>query len=147
MAARTEAPNAHEAKSWRAAFLVAGLYDVILGATFFLLWKPIFRLLHIERPKNTSYIHISAALVFVQGISYWFVARNLTRNVDIVRVGTVYKTAYIAVAAYYLTIGKLLHSIFAWFALFDLGFLFMFLRFLQRARTWEQLKDQEGSTD
>jgi hypothetical protein len=117
----------------RALFVAAAAYDLVLGAGFFFLYGPIFGALGIALPTNTSYIHISAAFVFVQGIGYAFVARDLDRNHDIVRLGVVYKAMYVAVAVYETLIGQLISAVFLWFAAFDLLFLVLFLEFLRRA--------------
>jgi hypothetical protein len=119
-------------------FLVAALYDLILGAVFFILYGTVYDLLDIALPNNTSYIHLSAGFVFVQGVGYWFVYRNMFRNIDLVRLGVIYKAVYSLVAGYYLAIGQLPDAIFAWFAIFDVLFLIGFVRFLLLARTSER---------
>ena len=118
-------------------FLVAALYYLILGAVFFLLYGPVYDFLDIALPNSTSYIHLMAGFVFVQGIGYWFVYRNMLRNIDLVRLGVIYKAVYSSVAVYYLAIGQLPDAIFAWFAIFDVLFLIGFVRFLMLARTSE----------
>ena len=120
------------ANFWKPFFLVAALYDGILGAAFFFLYQPLFHALSIPLPNNTSYISITTAYIFVQGLSYWFVYRNPDANVDIVKVGIVYKAVYVLLAAYYLAIGQLLHALFAWFAVADLVFLVFFVRFVMQ---------------
>lgn len=117
-------------EGWRKLFWVAALYDIILGLAFFFLYGPIFQMLQVVVPNNTSYIHITAGYVFVQGMGYWFVARNPSRNVDLVKVGAIYKAIYVAIALYYLAIGQLISAVFAWFAVFDLVFLVLFVRFV-----------------
>ncbi|HTE85236.1 MAG TPA: hypothetical protein VK821_10925 [Dehalococcoidia bacterium] len=86
--------------AWKAFWTVAALYDMLLGAGFFFLFGPIFRLLGIAPPNNTSYIHLTAAFVFVQGAGYWIVRNKLSGAVDIVKLGILYKAIYSAVAAY-----------------------------------------------
>jgi hypothetical protein len=105
-----------------------------LGAVFFLFYQPIFDVLDVESPNNTSYIHLTAAYVFVQGLGYWIVSRNPWQNAGLVQVGVVYKAIYIAVALYYVAIDELIASVFAWFALGDLAFLLFFVRFLMVAK-------------
>ncbi len=116
----------------RILFVTAAIYDIVLGIAFFFLYDPIFAALRIPLPVNTSYIHISAAFVFVQGIGYWLVARDPTRNADIVRLGVIYKGIYIAVALYELMLGQLLSDVFLWLAASDLVFLVLFVEFLRR---------------
>lgn len=118
---------------WRPFFWVAALYDGILGAGFFFLYHPLFGALGITLPNNTSYIHITTAYIFVQGLSYWFVAMNPVRNVDIVKVGIIYKVIWSGLAFYYLAIGQLLSVVFAWLGVVDLIFIGFFVAFLLRA--------------
>lgn len=124
----------------RALFVGAALYDIALGLAFFFLYGPIFALLGITLPPNTSYIHITAAFVFVQGLGYAFVARDIARNHDLVRLGAIYKAVYVAVAVYETVIGQLVSAVFLWFAVFDLAFLILFIDFLRRARRADRLR-------
>jgi hypothetical protein len=123
-------PGATAHTFFKSVFLVAALYDGALGAVFFFFYPVIFATLGMQFPTNTSYIHLTAAFVFVQGVSYWFVFRDMLRNIDMVRVGAVYKGVYCLVAAYYWATGQLPDAIFAWFALFDVVFLALFIAFL-----------------
>jgi hypothetical protein len=127
-------PELRVSNFFRGVFIAAAIFDGVLGPVFFFLYGPIFQQLNIPMPDNTSYIHITAAFVFAQGVGYWFVYRNPLRNVDLVKVGVVYKAIYSAVALYYLVIGELLHAIFAWFVVFDLVFLALFVAFLVMVR-------------
>jgi hypothetical protein len=116
---------------WRPFFLAAALYDLILGAAFFLLYGPLFETLGIALPNNTSYIHLTAAFVFTQGLGYWFVYQDPLANRGIVKVGVVYKLMFSGLAAYYLAIGELLHPVFALFGGVDLLFMIGFVLFLR----------------
>jgi hypothetical protein len=119
---------------FRALFLTVALYNSLLGATFFLFYRPLFDGLGIELPYNTSYIHLTAGFVFVQGVGYWFVYRDMLRNVDLVKLGVIYKGIYSGLAFYYLLSGDLLDAVFAWFAVFDVIFLALFVVFLMTVR-------------
>jgi hypothetical protein len=123
--------------TWRSFFLIAALYDMILGAAFFFLYGPLFEMLGVALPNNTSYIHLTAAYVFVQGLGYWFVFQDPADNRSIIKVGAVYKFAFSALALYYTVIGQLLHPVFLVFGLLDLLFLIGFIMFLRLPR--EQL--------
>lgn len=118
---------------YRTFFLVAAIYDIVLGVVFFLFYGAMFSALGIELPNNTSYIHLTAAFVLVQGLGYWFVYQEPQANLGIVKVGVAYKFAFSALAAYYLLIGQLLHPIFALFGFLDLLFLIGFVLFLREA--------------
>jgi hypothetical protein len=118
---------------FRTMFRVAAWYDIVLGLAFFFFWRPILGSLGVPLPENTSYLHIATAYVFTQGVSYWFVSRDMLRNIDMVKVGVIYKAIYVGLAIYYVAIGQLPHVVFAWFAGFDFIFLALFLWFLSKA--------------
>jgi hypothetical protein len=134
MATTIESRGPEALKFFKMFFLVAALYDMVLGGVFFLFYGPVFEMMGVELPNNASYIHLNAGFVFVQGVGYWFVYRNMVRNVDLVKVGIIYKTVYTLVAVYYFAIGQLPDAIFAWFALFDVLFIVGFIRFLMLAQ-------------
>lgn len=120
--------------NWRTFFIVAAVYDLVLGAAFFLLYGPIWELLELQLPNNTAYIHLTAAFVFVQGVGYWIVAQNPSANRGIVQMGIAYKFAFAALSLYYLAIGELLHWTFLVFGILDALFLIGFWWFLSQAR-------------
>jgi hypothetical protein len=120
---------------YKQVFAIAAIYDIVLGAAFILFYDPILEALDITAPDNTSYIHLSAVFVLVQGISYVFAWQDLTGNLGIVRVGVIYKAAYFLVALYYLVTDDLLHWVFFVFGVADLGFLLLFLGALAAMRS------------
>jgi len=104
---------------------------MILGLAFFLVYRGIYSLFSIQPPDNPSYVHLAAAFVFVQGIAYYFIYRNLERNIDIVKIGVIYKAVYTGVAFYHWAAGTLPHPMFALFGLLDLVFLLLFILYLR----------------
>lgn len=117
--------------TYRMGFLVAAAYDIVLGAAFIFLYKPILDVLDITAPDNKSYIHLAAVFVLVQGISYLFAYRDMRANRDLILVGIIYKLAYALVAFYYLAIDDLLHWIFFVFGLIDVLFMLFFIQVLR----------------
>ncbi|MCG3210713.1 MAG: hypothetical protein FOGNACKC_04344 [Anaerolineae bacterium] len=115
---------------YKNGFIVAAVYDLLLGVVFFFFYQNIFNALSVPLPNNGSYAQLSAAFVFVQGISYYFVFQNLQRNIDIVKVGLIYKIVYSGVAFYYWAIGGLPHPMFALFGFLDLIFVVFFVLYL-----------------
>lgn len=117
-------------KFYKTVFLIAAAYDLILGVSFYLLYQNVYAMFNIPLPETEAYLQLNAAFVFAQGILYWFVYRNIKRNVDIVKVAVVYKLAYAWVALYNWAIGELPHSIFAVFGLIDIVFIVFFILYL-----------------
>ncbi len=118
-------------KFYRRVFAVASGYDLFLGFAFFLFYKSLYDIFKIQLPDNPAYLQLATAFVFVQGVSYFFVFDNLKRNIDIVKVGVLYKAIYASVAFYYWGIGGLPHPVFALFGFFDLIFIVFFLLYLK----------------
>jgi len=121
--------------NYKTFFLVAALYDIVLGAGFFFLYAPLWDAFNIALPSSISYIHLTAAFVFVQGIGYWFVYQDPAGNRGIVKTGLVYKIAFAGLAFYYQAIGQLLHPIFLLFGGLDVLFLIGFAMFLMGGRS------------
>lgn len=118
-------------------FLVAALYDIVLGAGFFFLYAPLWDAFNVALPSSISYIHLTAAFVFVQGVGYWFVYQDPDGNRGIVKTGLIYKIAFSGLAFYYWAIGDLLHPVFLLFGALDLLFLAGFVMFLMGGRDRE----------
>lgn len=110
-------------------FLIAAIYDFILGILFFFFYKSIFNFLNIQIPDYPQYLQMSAAFVIAMGIGYYFVYRNMYRNIDLVKLGIVYKFAYSATVIYFYFI-NLAPILFLWFAILDIIFIIFFTYFL-----------------
>ena len=69
----------------------------------------------IALPANTPYIHLAASFPLAQGVAYWFVFRNMARNVDIVKLGLFCKVLYVVVVVYYVARDVPIIVAFGWF--------------------------------
>jgi len=118
---------------WRTFFLLAALYDLILGAAFLVASEPILTAIGMTLPPHIAYIQLAAVFVFVQGLGYWLVSRDPLANLGLVRVGIAYKAAYSGLALYYLATKQLPSVFFIPWAVFDLLFLIGFVMFLRAA--------------
>jgi hypothetical protein len=119
--------------AWRAFFLVAGLYDALLGLVFLLAGETILTAIGMKLPPYIAYIHLSAIFIVVQGLSYLLVYRDAWSNLGLVWVGVAYKASYAALVFYYLATGQLPSTFFILWAVFDVGFMVGFLVFLRAA--------------
>ena len=117
-------------KFYKGVFLVAALYDLLLGLVFFVFYQRIYSLYGLTLNDSPAYLQLSAAFVFVQGLLYYFVYANLQRNIDIVKVGVAYKIVYAVVAFYYWAAGGLPHQMFAIFGFCDVIFIVLFILYL-----------------
>ena len=121
-------------KGYRNLFLVAALYDFVLGFSFFLFWPFNFdHILKIPYPNYPAFYQAAAAFIFNMGIGFYFVYRNMYRNIDIVKVGIYFKLFYTGLAFFYVFVEKM-PWILALFGFLDLIFIVFFVFFLRAVR-------------
>jgi hypothetical protein len=128
------ASSGRESSGFKTFFLFAALWDLFLGAAFFVLFRPIYTALQLTLPANTAYVQMTAGFVFVQGAGYWLVYRDMARNHDMIRLGAFYKAIFAGVVFYYAAIGQTPGAVFTWFGAIDVLFIAGFLSFLSGAR-------------
>lgn len=117
----------HSLRFYRGVFLVAALYDLVIGAVFLFLYPWVYGLMGIGLPAEPAYLQTSAAFVLVQGIMYVLIYLHLERNRDLILIGAIYKAAYAVISLYHFGVGDLPHSLFAVFGFLDIGFLVLFI--------------------
>ena len=133
MSSTLERMRAADWPGWRPFFLIAGLYDVLLGLAFFFFGEAILEWVGMELPPHIAYIQLAAVFIFVQGLSYLLVWTDPPRYLGLVIIGVVYKIAYSGLALWYLAIGELPSDFFIPWAIIDVFFLIGFLLFLRAA--------------
>ena len=121
-------------RSYRILFLIAALYDFILGFIFFAFLRFFFEdIFKLPFPLYPAFFQAAAAFVFVMGIGFYFVYRNMYRNIDIVKVGICFKIVYTGLAFYHVFF-KGMPWIFSVFGFLDLVFVLFFIFFLLDVR-------------
>jgi len=118
---------------FKGLFLIASIYDFILGFLFFFFYGVIFNYFNIPIPDYPMYLQMAAAFVIAMGVGYYFIYRNMYRNIDLVKLGIVYKIVYSGLTSYFYLI-NLAHVVFFYFAAIDFIFLVMFVWFLVYAK-------------
>jgi hypothetical protein len=114
---------------FRGLFLVASIYDLVLGILFFLFYNEVYSVFNITVPVYPMYLQMAAAFVIAMGVGYYFVFANLYRNIDLVKLGIVYKGVYSGITIFFY-FKNLANIAFLWFAGFDIIFLVLFIWFL-----------------
>ena len=120
-------------KFYKGLFLIAGLYDFILGVLFFLCYVQIYNFFGIDLPSHPEYIQAPAIFIVILGIMFFYVFKNMYRNADLVKVGALSKIAYSGLTFYHYFLTEL-HWIFVFFAWCDVVFLILFILFLYHAK-------------
>ena len=116
---------------YRRLFLVATVYDVVLGIVFLFFAGWAFDLLDIrnELPEG-GYVSLIGAFLLVIGIAYWLIYRgDLVENRDLIAVGTLYKLAYSGVGFWVWAFGEVPHVAFV--AVFGIADVVFFVLMLQ----------------
>lgn len=114
---------------YRGLFLVAAIYDLVLGIVFTLFYQPAFEMLDVTPPES-GYIPLLGSFLFVIGVAYYLIWRgDLARNRDMIFVGTLYKLAYAAIALIFWAMGDIPHVAFA--AVFGLADVVFFILMLE----------------
>jgi hypothetical protein len=124
-------------REWiRPLFVVAAIYDLLLGAIFLIAYPAVFGRFGVPLPNHPGYIQLPAALVAIFGLGFWFVARAPERNRDIIKLGVLFKLAYSGVVLGWWFRGQIpvMWVPFAWI---DLAFLLTFIATLRALRTGE----------
>jgi hypothetical protein len=118
---------------FKGLFLVAAIYDFVFGVIFCFFYATIYTMFNIVLPDYPVYLQMAAAFVIAMGVGYYFVFKNLYRNIDLVKLGVVYKLFYSGITTMFYFTGKA-HVLFLWFAAFDATFMLLFIWFLVYAK-------------
>jgi len=113
-------------KAVKTLFLVAALYDLILGFVFGLFFKPIYTGFAAELPNHAGYIQLAAAYIFIFGIGFLWVSRNPQANTPLISLGILMKLAFVIVVFGHLLFDTI-PVFYIPFAVLDLVFLVLFI--------------------
>jgi hypothetical protein len=119
---------------YKVLFIIAGLYDVILGFGFCFFYKWMFKtILQRPIPQPPIYFQVCAAFIGLIGVGYFLVWKHLYRNVDLVVIGTGMKVIYILGAILFSTYAIVPFALVLFGAL-DVVFVVLFIEFLRYAK-------------
>ncbi|MCK5214357.1 MAG: hypothetical protein KAR05_03275 [Candidatus Omnitrophica bacterium] len=107
-------------------FVVAGLYDGILGLLFLAMPYKLFSLTNVPPPNHVGYIQFPALLLVIFGVMFLNIARNPIVNRDLIFYGILLKMSYSGVVLSHWLLGNMPIMWIA-FAFFDLVFLALFV--------------------
>jgi hypothetical protein len=106
-------------------FVIAALYDGLLGAAFLFRAEALFEWLEVPPPNHFGYVHFPAALLLVFALMYLAVAINPQGNRNLIPYGMLLKVSYCGTICYHwFTAG--VPAIWKPFVFFDLIFLVLF---------------------
>jgi hypothetical protein len=107
-------------------FLIAALYDGVLGIAFIVAPNAIFAMYGVEPPNHMAYVQFPALLLIIFAIMFYRVAMDPVRNRELILYGCGLKVAYCSLAFWYeFTTG--IPSMWIPWAWADLVFLLLFV--------------------
>jgi hypothetical protein len=118
---------------YRSMFFFGALWNWGAGMLFFFAYKPIFAWLGMKELNYPVLMYAFLILVFVFGIGYYWVSRDINKNHDIVKMGFMGKTLLFFLYTYYYLMGEV-HLLIEMCLFVDLVFAILFMEFLLRAR-------------
>ncbi len=113
-------------KLFRLFYVVAGLYDGILGVLFVLFPSAIFNYFEVEPPNHMAYVQFPGLLLIVFAIMFFRVAANPMKNRELIIYGIGLKISYCGIAFWYLITTGIPSMWIPWMWM-DLGFLLLFV--------------------
>ena len=126
--------------SIKVLFIVAAVYDGVLGAAFLFASGALFEWFSVTPPNHPGYVQFPAALLIVFAVMYMAIAMNPVRNRNLIPYGILLKVSYCGVVLFHwLTAG--IPGMWKPFCLFDLVFLILFIR------AWAMLRGEKTQNE
>lgn len=110
----------------RFLFVVAALWDGLLGLIFMFWGAAMYERFGVAPPNHYGYVHFPAALLIVFGILFWAVASHPVRNRNLIPFGILLKVSYCGVVGYHWAAGGI-PNMWKPFAIVDLVFMVLFI--------------------
>jgi len=118
-------------REWiRPLFVVAGIYDLVLGLVYLLAYQPVYVRFGVDLPNHPGYVQLNAIFVVIFGLGFLLVAQAPERNRDIIKLGVLLKLAYSGLVLTYYFMGNM-PAMWVPFAVIDLLFMLTFLAALR----------------
>jgi hypothetical protein len=115
--------------TWKYIFLTKAVINWVESVALLFSDSWIREWLGQEPLTNPEYLHLFLVLVFIIGIGYWWVGKDISHNQAIVKLGTYAQYSVFSVLAYH-TLVRQLHPIYLIPGVIDLIFAILFTLFL-----------------
>ncbi len=80
--------------SVRPLFILAGLYDGVLGLAFLFAAPTVFQRFNVTPPNHYGYVHFPALLLLVFALMFFAIASDPRRNRNLIPYGILLKVSY-----------------------------------------------------
>lgn len=114
----------------RPLFVVAALYDFVLGVVFTFGFRSIYGRFGIALPNHDAYVQLPGMLIAVFGLGFWMVSRDPQRQRGIIVLGVLLKLVFSGVVLYHRIFGSI-PDMWVPFAVADALFMLAFLAALR----------------
>jgi hypothetical protein len=111
----------------RIGFVIAGLYDFVIGLAFLFAGAAIFEAAKVPLPNHWAYIQFASLLLMVFGTMFFAVAVDPVANRNLIPFGMLLKLSYTGMVAYYWATTDYCPMLFKPFAIIDGVMFFLFL--------------------
>ena len=115
---------------YRQLFFVGALWNFGAAFIFYFLHEPVFSFLGMQPLGDTLFIQLFAMSVFLFGMGYYWVSRDLIRNHGILILGIVGKLLVFTIVGYHLLVHGCIHWLIASAGGVDVIFAALFIHFL-----------------
>ncbi len=115
-------------------FLVAGLYDLLIGLVFLLCGAALLDWAGIPQPNHMGYLQFAALQLVIFGAMFLAVSRDPVANRNLIPYGMLLKVCYVGLTSYYWVQGAC-PLLFQPFAVIDTVMLVLFWVAYSRLRT------------
>jgi len=89
------------ASSVRPLFIIAGLYDGVLGLAFLFFAPAVFDRFNVTPPNHFGYVHFPALLLLVFALMFFAIAADPWRNRNLIPYGILLKASYCATVGWH----------------------------------------------
>lgn len=118
--------NSSSKKAISIFFVIAALYDGILGLAFLIMPAKLFEWFKVTPPNHFGYVHFPAALLIIFALMFLVIAKAPIRNRNLIPYGILLKVSFCGVAGYHWLSGGV-PDMWKPFAVADLVFLVLFV--------------------
>ena len=110
----------------RFGFVIAGLYDLVIGVVFLFAGASIFEAAAVPAPNHWAYIQFASLLLIVFGTMFFTIAADPIAHRNLIPFGMLLKLSYTGLVAYYWVTAEC-PMLFKPFAIIDGIMFFLFL--------------------
>lgn len=87
----------------RLLFVIAGLYDFVIGLTFLFFGAQLFDTAGVPQPKHWAYIQFGSLMLMIFGTMFLAIAFDPVGKRNLIPYGLLLKLSYVGLATYYWT--------------------------------------------